>query len=103
MEALLHVLAVFFVLGLVVLVIYWHYSRSNTLLEEWARRHGLRIISSEYRYFFRGPFFWTPSKGQTVYRVTVADDQGHERRGWVRCGGWFLGLLSDKVEVRWDE
>jgi hypothetical protein len=28
---------------------------------------------------------------------------GGVRSGWVRCGSWWLGLLSDQVEVRWDQ
>jgi hypothetical protein len=87
---------------LAVFVIWWHYSRSSSLLEQWARRHGYRILSQEYCYFFKGPFFWTSSKDQVVYYVTVEDEEGRQRKGWVRCGGYFLGLLSDNVEVRWD-
>ncbi len=103
MEQLVPILFIAFVLGLIILTITWHFSRSNSLLQQWARRNGLRIIQQEYRHFFRGPFFWTTSKGQTVYYVTVEDQQGNRRRGWVRCGGWFLGLLSDHVEARWEE
>jgi hypothetical protein len=89
--------------AVVVLAIVWHYSRSNDLLHQWAERHGYRIVRQEYRNFFKGPFFWTTSRGQTVYYVTVEDRQGQQRNGWVRCGGRFLGLLSDNVDVRWDE
>jgi hypothetical protein len=81
----------------------WHFGRSRSLLDRWAERHGDRILHSEYRYLVRGPFFWTTSKGQTVYRVTVEDKAGDTRGGWVRCGGWWLGLWSDHVEARWDE
>ena len=86
----------------VVVLIVWHFSRSRSLLEQWAQKNGFRIIHQEYRTFFRGPFFWTTSKGQTVYYVAVEDREGNRRNGWVRCGGWFLGLLSDKVDVRWE-
>ena len=89
--------------AVVVLAIVWHYSRSNDLLHQWAERRGYRIVQQEYRNFFKGPFFWTTSRGQTVYYVTVEDRQGQQRNGWVRCGGRFLGLLSDNVDVRWDE
>jgi hypothetical protein len=80
----------------------WHFHRSRSLLERWAERNGYRILAAEYRQVVRGPFFWTSSKGQTVYRVTV-QVTGGVRTGWVRCGGWWLGLLSDHAEVRWDE
>jgi hypothetical protein len=81
----------------------WHSRRSRTLLERWAERNGYRIIDADYRNFFRGPFFWSTTKGQTVYRVTLQIGVGIVRRGFVRCGSRRLGLLSDRVEVRWDE
>jgi hypothetical protein len=80
----------------------WHSRRSRTLLERWAERNGYRIIDADYRNFFRGPFFWTTAKGQTVYRVTM-EVKGVVQTGWVRCGTLWLGLFSDRAEVRWDE
>ena len=100
MEPLLGILAV---LAIVVLSLMWHFGRSQTILQQWADQNGYRIIDQRYRNFFKGPFFWTTSRGQTVYSVTVEDDHGRRRTGWVRCGGWFLGLLSDHVDVRWDD
>jgi hypothetical protein len=87
------------VLGIAALA--WHVSRSRSLLDQWASENGYMILHSEYRYLFKGPFFWTSSKGQTVYYVKVQDRDGNVRTGWVRCGGWWLGLMSDKTEVRW--
>ena len=81
----------------------WHFSRSRSILEQWAAEQGFEIVHREYRSFRRGPFFWTTSKGQTVYYVTVRDSTGNQRSGWVRCGGWFLGLMADKAEVRWED
>jgi hypothetical protein len=82
---------VFGVVGLVAIL--WHFHRSGSLLHQWADENGYRIVRQEYRTFFRGPFFLTTSKGQTVYYVVVEDQQGTRRSGWVRCGGWFLGLF----------
>ena len=104
MELLIPILfVIIFIVGLAVLSIICHISRSNSLLEQWAQRNGFQIIRQEYRHFLRGPFSWTTSKGQTVYHVTVEDSHGHRRHGWVRCGGWFLGLLSNHVDVRWED
>jgi hypothetical protein len=85
-----------------VLLIVWTFSRSRSVLDEWARANGFRILSSKFRWVRKGPFFWTSSKGQMVYYVTVMNSDGTRRSGYVRCGGFFLGLLTDKVEVRWD-
>jgi hypothetical protein len=97
----------FFFVSLIVVVfalgVYWHFGRSHSLIHLWAERNGYRLLESNYCWFFKGPFFWTSSKGQTVYRVSVQDQRGHRRTGWVRCGSWMLGLLSENVEVRWEE
>jgi hypothetical protein len=95
---------VFFVLlviFLVLLAMWLHTGRSKALLSRWADSNGFRILQAKYL-FFKGPYFWTSSRGQTVYYVTVESAAGRPRTGWVRCGGWWFGLLSDKAEVRWE-
>ena len=81
----------------------WHFSRAKAILNHWAQDNGYAILSSEQRWFRRGPFFFSTSEGQVVYYVTLRTPTGQERRGWVRCGGWWWGVLSDRAEVRWDE
>ena len=88
---------------LVVLALAWHCGRSNSLLHKWAAQNSYRIVRQNYRVFFKGPYFWTSPKGRTVYYVVVEDSDGNKRSGWVRCGSWWFGLLSDNVEVRWDD
>ena len=82
--------------------IYRLVTRSQQMLRDWAVKMGLELEESELRMFVRGPFWWS-SKGQVVYRVAVRDAQGRLRRGWVQCGGWLLGVMENKVEVRWDD
>ncbi len=79
-----------------------HFSRAESILKQWAEENGYEIISSEHRWF-GGAFLWKKSRGQEVYYVTVRTLNGQIRRGWVRCGGWFLGTLSDQAAVEWDE
>jgi hypothetical protein len=100
-------LAPFFMIALVLffMVFYfrWHFTRSAAILEKWADENGYEILERSYRWFFRGPFFFRTSKGQTVYRVTVRDKAGNVQTGWVACGSWWWGLLSDQARVIWDE
>lgn len=103
LDALGSVFALILVAVVVILTLVWHFGRSNSLLQQWATQNGYRIIRQEYRNFFKGPFFWTSAEGQTVYYVVLEDTAGNKRRGWVRCGSWWFGLLSDNVEVRWDD
>jgi hypothetical protein len=103
METLRPIFGVLALIAFVGLMLWWHFSRSASFLEQWAAKNGYRIVSREHRYLRKGPFFWTFSRGQTVYYVTVEDEQGNQRHGWVRCGNWFFGLLSDNAEVRWED
>jgi hypothetical protein len=102
-EKIPNVLFAILAIGLVVAGFAWHFSRSKALLKQWASENGFELLHSEYRNFFKGPFFWTTSRGQTVYYVQVSDSAGNVRSGWVRCGSWWMGLMSDKTEVRWED
>jgi hypothetical protein len=102
MQEYSYLLILIVVLPLIFLSFAWQKRRSEALINGWARANGLTIVDKESRTFLRGPMFWTTSKGQTVYRITVRDQYGSQRTGWIRCGGRWMGLHSDKVDVRWD-
>jgi hypothetical protein len=95
------VVVLFLLVGVAMLI--FHYQRSGSILHKWAAANGYRILSSERRHLRRGPFFFTTARGQEVYRVMVEDSAGTIRRGYVRCGSYFLGMFSDKAETRWDK
>lgn len=78
-------------------------ARADTILNNWAARNGYRILQRDHAWFFKGPFFWTTSRNQIVFRVTVQDQSGNSQSGWVRCGSWWGGMLSEDAEARWDE
>jgi hypothetical protein len=100
-DTTLLIVAVILVPPLLVASIVWTDRRSKTILRQWTRRNGYEIINAEFRYFFRGPFFWTTGK-QTVFYVRVRDRHGQQRAAWVRCGSYYGGLFSDDVEFRWE-
>ena len=97
------VLGILLVVALVVASFAWSMSRSRGILEEWAASNHFRILACERRWLRRGPFFLRSGKGHEVFHVTVADDSGRTRTGFVRVGGWFGGLLSDQAVVEWDD
>ena len=102
MESFIPILVCLLIVTAVISNLFWRRDRSRTLLEKWAYENRFKILASESRNFFRGPFFMRSTEGQTVYYVTVSDYQGKIRSAWVRCGGWWAGLLSDKVDVKWE-
>jgi hypothetical protein len=96
--------SIFFVLVVAFAVVsaVWHFSRARTILERWAARDGYVLVSAERCWFWRGPFWLRSDKEQVVFRVVVRDRENRTLSGYVRCGGWILGMLSDDVAVEWD-
>ena len=88
-------------LAFAVLYGYFYSRRARSLLEGWATKNGVGLVYAERRLLRKGPFIWS-SRGQVVYRIEVLDQKGNDRRGWVRCGSWLLGVLANQVEVKWD-
>ena len=81
-------------------------SRVRILLNHWIQDNGYTLVESK-RVHFKTGFNTGPyrlvSKGQTVLRVTVLDENNINRTGWVRCGSFVKGALSDAVEGVLDE
>lgn len=73
----------------------------NEVLPRWAKQRGFRIIHSELRTFFQGPFI--TSRYRPVYYVTVEDQQKRQKKGWVRLGWWYIVGFREKIEERWEE
>ena len=96
------VIIVMAAIGIGLGVTLWHVSRGREILNLWAQTNGYRIISSEIRWFNRGPFFWTTSKGQMVYYLVIQTPDGQTKRGYVRCGSFFWGIMKEQVEERWE-
>ena len=81
----------------------WFFWRSRSMLDQWARKNEFEIIHAKLRWLVQGPFTGLSNKGQTVYRVKVRDHHGHERLGWILCGGIWSGLFSNQIRVEWDD
>jgi hypothetical protein len=111
-------ISLFFALAVVGVVIaffvcymIWFELRSRAILSQWAWANEYTIVHLESKSFFtaplfkwnRGPFTWTSNLSQAVYSVRVRDREGRMRTGWVCCGAFWSGLLSNKVKVRWED
>ena len=97
------VLVIIAVAVIVIFLINHTHTRSIDMIEQWASENGMEVVDAESRLLGRGPFFFTTSRGQTVYFVTFRKD-GQTRQAYVRCGSWLGGItFSDQVDVRWVE
>jgi type II secretory pathway pseudopilin PulG len=86
-----------------VVLILWFMKRSRFLLEQWAIHNDFVITRHQRRYYRRGPFLWKASNSQDVYYVTIWDRQSQKiRSGYVCCGSYWFGVITDKVTVIWD-
>jgi hypothetical protein len=76
--------------------------RGRSILRKWAFANGFDLLKTK-RALHCGAFpLWTIGKGQIVYSITVRDQQGCQRFGWVRCGSFLGGVLfSEKADVIW--
>ena len=75
--------------------IFWCFSRSKSLLRQWAAIGGFHILHSRLQPFSNGAFHW-------IYHVRVQGQDGKERSGWVHCGSYWLGILSGKTQILWE-
>ena len=91
------------VAALVVVIVVLTSARGGDILTRWAQENGFTILERQQVVFYKGPFTLTSTRSQIVYRVTVQDNTGSTRSGWVRCGSWWGGLISNAAEVRWDK
>ncbi len=75
----------------------------QALMKRWADENGFVIVDQKRREAF-SPWTFTRSGSQFVYYVTLTrpEERTRVRHAWVRCGGYFLGPKSERVEVRWD-
>jgi hypothetical protein len=81
-------------------VSYFLHAKARRLINEWAERSNVKILKQKIRRFRKGPFFWTSSKEQVVYYGTI-EDKGQTRNAYIRCGGFWPGMASDRIEVKW--
>lgn len=70
-------------------------------LEEWAKRKGYKILELEFRIFRKGPYlFRSNPETQLVWFITI-DDNGQERKGFVKQGTFVRGLTVRTYQIRW--
>jgi len=91
------------VIAFLAFAVYSNNSAGSQIVREWALNHRYKLIRCHRCFCFTGPFMlgFLGASRRPIFAVTVADDSGAERCGWVRVGGLLLGVNSHKAEVRW--
>jgi hypothetical protein len=91
------------VLGIAAGLTVWLRRRSARMVDRWAEENGYRVLTKDYRGSEQGLVLSRLCNLKALYHVTVRNSAGDVRSAYVHCGGWFLGLLSDHVDVEWDD
>ncbi len=75
-------------------------------LKEWAAVNGYELLDCDYRHVKIGPYhrqqFFVGKGNFLIFRIEVRMRDGETKTGWARVGDYFLGTLSDNVDVVWD-
>jgi hypothetical protein len=91
-----------------VLALYrWGQRCAVSLVRSWADKNQFELLHLRERSLFESaPFPLFGSNRQPSHFVTVRDQQGKERRAWVRLGTLLHGISGfgkDNVEVKWED
>jgi hypothetical protein len=102
MHTLQAVFSLLLIFAAIFLGVWFSTRRSAEIIDQWAKDNSFTILTKERRLLAQGPFFFRANRSQTVYYVTLRDHSGQTRSAYLRCGSWYLGLLSNTINVKWD-
>jgi hypothetical protein len=82
---------------------YRHVMKAKALLQEWAQTNHFRIVRARLCIFMPWRIYFTTTKYQVVYQVSLYDESTHRiRAAWVRLGTRVWGVMdSGAVDVEW--
>src|SRR5512136_1307150 len=72
-------------------------------LSKWVAEHHYSLVSVTKRSLGGGnPWgLWGTGRGTRFYEVTIVDDAGVSRVGWVRIRAGIRGIGTGRLDVRW--
>jgi hypothetical protein len=79
------------------------FARIEESFEDWATKHGYRVIRREPLDRLSKPPFSSYGQYMTTYFIVVEDKQRRLKTGWIRLGPWYIVGFSEKIEVRWND
>lgn len=80
-----------------------HISWAKYRIKQWAKNNNYTIIRCNLCLINIGPFsYFGTSGGQSVFKIEIISHEGISKKGHVRIGGFFFGLIRNRIEVKWD-
>jgi len=92
-------------IALIVFLGYRHLANAKALLRDWAQANQFRILHSRLCIFMPWRLYFTTTRYQIVYQVSLYDESTHRvRAAWVRLGTRVWGVMEgDAVDVKWED
>jgi hypothetical protein len=82
-------------------IVIWHQYRHYMILRQWEAHQPYTWVEYKwqrnYELSLRDAF-----SRETFYQITVRNRKGRIRHGWLRCGSWWLGSFTNRVQVSWE-
>ena len=83
-------------------LVVWQRYRRYAILRQWEARQPYVWIEYKKRHYFKEPSLRDAFTRETFYQITAYNRKGRIRRGWLRCGSWWLGSFTNRIQVSWE-
>ena len=91
-------------IAILIVLVAIHIKWAKKRIMSWALRNNYTIEKCSICLYDIGPFsYFGTSGGQYIFKIEAINIEGKRRTGYARAGGFFLGLLRNRVEVKWDK
>lgn len=67
--------------------------RAEQILQNWITKKKYKLVYYKIQ---------RPAKHYRVFYIEVITADGQLKRGYIRCGDFLLGVLSDVVDISWE-
>lgn len=68
---------------------------------QWANQNRYAVLKLRFVRHAGGLLFWMPLVQRGTWQVTVEDEQGGVRTGWVYFGRWWLEMPWGRLHIQW--
>ncbi|MES2463246.1 MAG: hypothetical protein V4671_21910 [Armatimonadota bacterium] len=87
-------------LFMVGLFVAWRFGQNRKCVERWVRENGYELVEATDS-FDGHPSGWSPRTG-AAYEITVRDQQGQMRQGWI-YNGYPFAEECGSIKVAWKD
>lgn len=83
-------------------IVVWHRYRCYAILRQWEARQPYAWFEYQRRPYFQELSVRDTFSRETFYQIAVRNRKGRLRHGWLRCGSWWLGSFTNRIQVSWE-